>query len=159
MRRMLNKGFAAVVLGAALWSAAGSAQADQLSVEMDKARPLRLAEPASAVVIGNPLIADAIVHDRRTLIVTGKSFGETNLIILNEEGQTVLALDLSVVEGSSPQTALVSLHRGMDRYSYACAGGGDCQSRPLIGDSDDAFQAVSAQRASQLAAAHAEAEQ
>jgi hypothetical protein len=155
MRRQLQFGLPILLITALC--AAGSALADQVSVEMDKARTLRLAAPAATVLVGNPLVADASILDRQTLVITGKSYGLTNLIVIDADGETIFSSDLVVTEASAPQTALVQLHRGAQRTSYACAGGGTCQNQPMIGDAVDSFSAVSDQRDSKLAASHAEA--
>lgn len=156
MRRMIETGLVAALTGAMLW--AGPAHADQISVEMDKARTLALAAPAATVIVGNPLVATAGIQDRQTLIITGKSYGLTNLIVLDAQGATILSSDLVVTEAEAPQTALVSLYRGAERTSYACAGGGACQSLPMIGDSVESYNALTDQRAQQIAASRGEAE-
>ncbi|GEM_PF-220629 len=157
MRKQIESALVSAAMGAAMWALGGTAQADQISVEMDKARTLSLAGQAANVIVGNPLIADAGILDRQTLVITGKSYGLTNLIALDAEGRTIYSADLVVTEAEAPQTALVSLHRGSERHSYACAGGGACTSQPMIGDSSDAYQTLTDQRASKLAASHAEA--
>ena len=37
--------------------------------------------------IGNPAIADASVQDASTIVLTGKGFGVTNLVVLDADGQ------------------------------------------------------------------------
>lgn len=157
MRTVFKTAFVSAAFGAAVLITGAAAHADQISVEMDKARPLHLAGEASSVIVGNPLIADAGILDRQTLIITGKSYGLTNIIVLDANGRTVYSADLVVTEAEAPQTAMVSLHRGSERQSYACAGGGACQSQPMIGDSPDSYQLLTGQRDAKLAASHAEA--
>ena len=42
---------------------------------------------AHTLIIGNPLVADVtMLKSNRLLVVTGKSFGTTNLILLDETG-------------------------------------------------------------------------
>lgn len=158
MQRAMKSALVAALIGAALCAAGGAAHADQISVEMDKARTLRLAAPAATVIIGNPLIAEAGIQDRQTLIITGKSYGLTNLIVLDAYGDTILSMDLVVTEAEAPQTALVSLHRGAQRTSYACAGGGACQSQPMIGDAEEVYNVLTDQRATKIAASRGEAQ-
>ncbi|MFX9031446.1 pilus assembly protein N-terminal domain-containing protein, partial [Acinetobacter baumannii] len=67
-----------------------SAQAkDPISVTIDRAMVMRLPAPADTVIIGNPGIADATIHDRMTLILTGKVVGMTNLVILDAKGNPI----------------------------------------------------------------------
>jgi Flp pilus assembly secretin CpaC len=147
----------AILGAAAVFTAASTAYADQISVEMDKARTLRLAAPVATVIVGNPLIADASVLDRQTLVINGKSYGQTNLIAIDADGAIIYSTDLVVTEANSPQTALVSLYRGAARSSFACAGGGVCQSQAMIGDAADVYSTVTDQRSQQLDASNAAA--
>ena len=61
---------------------------------MDYARLVRLPEGAQTLVIGNPLVADVnMVKGNQLLVITGKSFGTTNLIVLDRAGQQVGEFD------------------------------------------------------------------
>ncbi len=63
---------------------------DNIRVDVDYARVLKLDRPVSKVIIGNAEIADAAVADSKTIILTGKSFGTTNIVILDEQGQALV---------------------------------------------------------------------
>ena len=66
------------------------AQEKTIYVDLDYARILRLPEGAQTLVIGNPLIADVtMLKNNRLMVVTGKSFGATNFIILDNSGSQV----------------------------------------------------------------------
>src|ERR1019366_2351496 len=54
------------------------ARAD-ITVGVDRAQVLRVSRPADVFIVGNPAIADATVQDSQTLVITGKSFGSTNI--------------------------------------------------------------------------------
>ncbi len=56
---------------------------------VDQAKVMRISRPADIVIIGNPAIADATIQDNQTLIITGHSFGTTNLIVLDASGQAI----------------------------------------------------------------------
>jgi Flp pilus assembly secretin CpaC len=58
-------------------------------VTIDFARLLTLDRAATTVVIGNPGLAVAQLSDDRTIILTGKTAGATNLIALDAEGREV----------------------------------------------------------------------
>ncbi len=70
----------------------GSALAaeDTMRVYMDHARVLKLDRPVSKVIIGNAEVADATVADARTIVVTGRNFGTTNLVILDQDGNAMV---------------------------------------------------------------------
>jgi Flp pilus assembly secretin CpaC len=127
----LRAAIAAASLAALAALPAGAAD---LTLEIDHAQAVRLSEPASAVIVGNPLIADVTPHDAGLFLVTGKSFGETNVIALDAEGQQIYEANIQVVGASSNR---LTLHRGLGRESYACFG--SCERIPVPGDSQAAF--------------------
>jgi len=80
----------ALVLAAAL-SGSVQAHADTgIHVVMNQATVLKLARPADTVVVGDPEIADAVVKDSRTVVLTGKGFGMTNIVIMDAEGGAIV---------------------------------------------------------------------
>jgi Flp pilus assembly secretin CpaC len=68
------------------------AQAAQAGIEvvMNQAKIVKLTRPADTIVIGNPAIADASVQDPTTVVLTGKGFGVTNLVILDASGSPIV---------------------------------------------------------------------
>src|SRR5262245_19203692 len=61
----------------------GHARAADLVVRYDQSQLLRLPRPVDHVIIGNASIADVSVQAGNLLIVTGKTFGVTNIIALD----------------------------------------------------------------------------
>lgn len=61
-----------------------------IRVVLNQARIVKLSQPAATVIIGNPEIADATVRDSRTLVLTGRGFGQTNLVILDQGGNPIM---------------------------------------------------------------------
>ena len=57
---------------------------------MNQAKIVKLARPADTIVIGNPDIADASVQDATTIVLTGKGFGVTNLVVLDADGAPIV---------------------------------------------------------------------
>lgn len=111
--------------------------AETMLIQVDQAQIMRLNEPASSIIIGNPMIADVTIQDDKMLVITGISYGSTNLIILNSEGREIISKQLEVrLSGLSQMT----VQRGGDRYSYACAP--KCEPVLAIGDQKDQFDAV-----------------
>ncbi len=101
------------------------------SVELNKTEIVRLSEPAAAVVIGNPKIADVSVHSSDTVFVLGRGYGQTNLIILNSNGDTIMDADIQVVAPIS--VGNVRLYEGRNRSTFSCAP--NCLPSPVLGDS------------------------
>jgi Flp pilus assembly secretin CpaC len=61
-----------------------------IQVVMNQAKIVKLARPADTIVVGNPAIADAAVQDANTIVLTGKGFGVTNLVIMDAEGSPIV---------------------------------------------------------------------
>lgn len=117
--------------------ASPSHAADMVKVKLDQARIYRLAAPASTIVIGNPSIADATLQDAQTLIVTGRAYGQTNLIVLDEQGETITDVQLAVL---SPSENFVTVYKGAKRQSLSCLD--DCQPAAVPGDDTEHFSGI-----------------
>ncbi|WP_310618713.1 pilus assembly protein N-terminal domain-containing protein [Flexibacterium corallicola] len=131
------------VLFSAFWAAILVVEAHAASgidVITDQAKVFRIEEPASTVIVGNPSIADVVMHDRTTVIITGKSFGKTNLIILNDDSEPIVE-DMLVVKADTD--TFVSVHRSSGRFSYSCTP--ECEPVVRIGDEPSYFEAVAGQ--------------
>ena len=105
------------VLALAL-GAAGGAMADTgIQVVMNQATIVKLARPADTIGIGNPAIADASVQDATTVVLTGKGFGVTNLVILDSEGAPVVDEQVFVTRGDARS---VRIYRRADIQTLSC---------------------------------------
>lgn len=102
---------------------------------IDEATLIRLDADAAQLIVGNPAIADVSAQSPRLLVVTGKSYGATNLIALDSEGREIFNARLGVREGDKRQ---VTLYKGTMRQSLHCAP--DCQRMLSIGDDKTQFE-------------------
>lgn len=116
------------------------------AVPADQTTLVRLPADAEAVVVGNPSIADVTLYDARTVFVTGKLFGRTNLIALDAQGRVIHAADVAV---GRPERGALTVHRGVEKYSYACADA--CEAEPQVGDQVEWFDNRNAQQNARLA--------
>lgn len=107
---------------------------DAVIVTVDRAKLFRIARPAATVIIGNPSIADATVEDERTLVLTGRSFGVTNIIILDEAGEPIADRTIIV---RSHEANTVRIYRRASRETLACAP--VCEPTLTIGDNQNTF--------------------
>lgn len=99
-------------------SFAGTASAEEdIKLVTNQARVLRLARPADTVVIGNPEIADAVVQDSKTVVLTAKGFGVTNIVVMDAEGRAILD-DRVVVSRDDTKTTRV--YRRADVQMLSC---------------------------------------
>jgi hypothetical protein len=108
-----------------------------IALTIDIARVLRLDRPAGTIVIGNPGIANATLTDDRTLVMTGKAAGTTNMIVLDESGTEISNLLLRVGTAARPH---VKVYNGLRRHSYSCAP--NCEPVVAIGDENEYFQTI-----------------
>ena len=106
-----------------------SGQTQHIVVTLDKAKLVRMPEHVDTVVVGNPIIADVTMLKRNGLVViTGKGYGETNIIFLDSSGQAVSEAAVSVERAQG----LVTIQRGLERESYSCLP--RCEPAVALGD-------------------------
>jgi Flp pilus assembly secretin CpaC len=122
---------------AAVASPAGAQEA--MLVTVDQASVIRLTAPAGTIIIGNPAIADATMVDETTVVITGRSFGTTNLIVLDTSG-TIIAEQVITVTSADNQ---VVVYRQSIRQTYNCTP--ICAPILNVGDADPAFQTTTQQ--------------
>jgi hypothetical protein len=132
-------GIAVVLAGIVLARAAAEA-AEPISIYIDRAKVMRISRPAATVIIGNPAIADATIQDNQMLIITGRSYGTTNLIVLDSNGQPIADEILTV---QAADDSLVTVFKRDDRQTLSC--NPDCGPTLAIGDDTKAFNSVKTQ--------------
>jgi Flp pilus assembly secretin CpaC len=115
---------------------AASIQTTALRVLLDQAKIIKLPDRTVTLVVGNPLIADVSVQAGRTLVLTGKSYGVTNLVALDKTGQILMD---SSVEVQGPGGNIVVMYRGIERETYTCTP--NCERRITLGDAASYFSA------------------
>jgi Flp pilus assembly secretin CpaC len=100
-----------------------------INVNVNMARVLRISAPAATVIIGNPGIADVTIQDPMTLVLTGKSYGQTNLIVLDSRGEPIADTLVEVVQ---MQAGITTVYQGLARTTLSCAP--VCQPVVMMGD-------------------------
>lgn len=120
-------------------TAAASAAADDgmLRVYMDHARVLKLDRAVSKVIIGNSEVADATVADAKTIVLTGRSFGTTNLVLLDADGNAIVDERILV---SIDEDSTVRVFRRTDRSVLSCTP--NCEQHAAHGSAATATQAT-----------------
>lgn len=132
LRRSAACLFALLIAAAPVAATAG----EPISVKVNMARILRISSPAATVIIGNPGVADVTIQDPQTLVLTGKSYGQTNLIVLDDIGNPIADTLIEVVQA---QADLVTVFMGDARTTLSCAP--VCQPTIMLGD-DTTFTAA-----------------
>lgn len=107
----------------ALAATAGATWAATINVGVNEARRIMLGGTAANVVVVDTKVADVSMFDAHSVIVTGKDFGSTGLLVTDRAGHTLLDTQVMV---SSPDAGHVSYFAGPGLVSdYAC--GAHCQ--------------------------------
>jgi Flp pilus assembly secretin CpaC len=133
LRRLVG----AMAMVAAVLAAAPVRAAEDLIVKYDQSQLLRLPKPAAEIIIGNPSIADVSVQSGNLLVVTGKTFGITNIIALDAERNVIHDQRVLV---KRDEGKVVNLVRGTERQSYNCTP--QCNPSITIGDELRYFEAI-----------------
>jgi len=107
---------AGVLLFAVTSVSPAAAEAD-IGVVMNQAKILKLTRPADTIVVGNPAIADASVQDAHTIVLTGKGFGVTNLVVLDKSGSPIVDAQVVVSRGDADS---VRIYRRLDVQTLSC---------------------------------------
>jgi hypothetical protein len=110
---------------------------DPVVVYLDKARIIKLPDRAVTVVIGNPLIADISVQPGGLAVVTGRSYGATNLMILDVGNAVLTERNIEVQE---PTDEIVEINLGINRATYSCTP--ECGARVTLGDQTEFFNEI-----------------
>ncbi len=126
MRRPL-----ALFAALAVLTTGGVALAQGVPVRIDQTSRVTLSAPARDVFIGNPSVADVTIIDGRNLLILGKSYGVTNLVVLDARGRTILDRQIVVAAADDGR---VSFYRGADVYNYSCSP--RCERTPMPGERD-----------------------
>ena len=116
------------------------AETDLIAVTLDQAKIARLPAGAATLIIGNPMIADVtMLKNNHTMVITGKGFGQTNLIAIDGAGSLIEEQQIQVL----PAKTVLLLQSGSSRISYAC--NPDCMPTVQLGDDDKTFTEVGGQ--------------
>jgi Flp pilus assembly secretin CpaC len=127
LRHMLQTG-GFIAMGIVLFLAAPAAQALQLRLEPDQSKLISLAGQPATVVVGNPVYADVTVMDKK-ILVQGRSFGKTSIIVLDTNGKQIASLDVTVSNMSANR---LTVYKSGKRTSYLCLP--DCERTLNVGD-------------------------
>ncbi|MDD2869393.1 pilus assembly protein N-terminal domain-containing protein [Neomegalonema sp.] len=84
----------------------------------DHTRRVRLDREATTILVGNPAVADVTVLSKRTMFVSARSVGSTNIVALDENEEEIASWEVFVRE---PEAKRVTLRQGPTRENYQCA--------------------------------------
>ena len=131
LRALSGLGLAALLAGAG----AAFAQETALTVLLDRAQIMAYPGATETIIVGNPIIADVtMLRNTGQVILTGKGFGDTNLLFLDGHGTVLQEARIRVREAPS----MMVVQRGVDRETYACHP--RCEPTVALGDSSTFLQ-------------------
>jgi len=113
------------------------------SLAIDHAALFTLPADTQALIVGNPSIADVTKPGKsgNLAVITGKAFGQTNVLLTDSEGRLLAAASIRVEQVAGP---MVTVQRGADsRQTYSCTPA--CAPALALGDSASAFQTTGVQ--------------
>jgi hypothetical protein len=128
---------AVALLGFGILSATGAPAAETLQVQLDQARIVRLPDRVATLVIGNPSVVDGTLQTGGLLVVTGKSYGNTNIIALDARGEVITEHSVTV---GAPKDGTLTVWRGVERETWSCAP--RCEHTVMLGDTPDYFSSA-----------------
>lgn len=129
------------LIGLTAFSGTAHATDQIFQIDLNKTQILRLPEAAGSIIIGNPAIADVMLQSPTMILVIGRGFGETNFMVLDRNGDTIVDADVQVTS-ITPSNG-VRLFNRSSRETYSCSP--SCQPSPVMGDTAEHIAANSAQ--------------
>jgi hypothetical protein len=144
----MSSHFSKTMIGAAFLLASttlGHAQSTQMQITVDESRILQLPVTPGAIILGNPSIADVSIQGLK-LFVHGRSYGQTNLTILDLQGSEVASIKLVTVRAPDDTVAIYTMDKGdplLQRFTSSCVDA--CQSILTVGDTKEYFETVKKQ--------------
>jgi Flp pilus assembly secretin CpaC len=146
MRPKSPRAIVAALASVAFIVATGAAQARDIQVALDQSFPVRLAQSASGVAVGNPTIAAVSMQNDHLFFVTGRAYGTTNITVVDANNRVMYSGRVVVVPD---ETHVVRVTRGTETAQLECTP--MCRPAPDIGDAT--FEAVSQQITSRASSA------
>jgi Flp pilus assembly secretin CpaC len=134
MSDRLFAALAVIFMALAAMSPAPAAFAEDegiLRVYMNSARVLKLDRPVSKVIVGNAEVADATVADARTIVLTGRAYGTTNLVLLDADGNAIVDERILV---SIDESSTVRVFKSTARTVLSCTP--NCEEHAQTGASE-----------------------
>jgi Flp pilus assembly secretin CpaC len=131
---------ATAALGLACLATLPARASDVISLMLDNATIIKVPEKTATLVVGNPMIADVAMQKNGIMVLTGKAYGETNLLALDEGGALVSETRLRVQRAQRNTVVVV---RGIEPETYSCTP--ECAPTLTLGDSEKHFGKVGGQ--------------
>lgn len=114
---------------------------ESVAVELDRASVIRIPADTATLALGNPAIADLTQPRAGAFaVVTGKSYGTTNMLALDRSGGILQEVMITV---RAPAENVVTVLRGGARETWSCKP--RCEPTVMLGDSAEYFGGTTGQ--------------
>lgn len=121
-------------------SPAVRAKRETISVVMDQALVVRAPDRIRTMILGNPTIADISSEGKGMLVITGKSYGSTNLVLIDEDGRVA---GETLINVGPARAGVVTVQKGDVKEAYSCTP--KCMPMALVGTTGAFFSEASTQ--------------
>jgi hypothetical protein len=123
-RLLIPTVFALAIAGSAVARGSG------MTVEVNQSHRVVLRGAVANVIVGDPAVADVVMIDAHSVIVVGKGYGSTQVMVIDPAGHALLDTRVTVTARNDGR---VTVYRGAASTDYSCAG--RCQAVPAPGGS------------------------
>lgn len=122
----MTKQFGVAILLLSL-AISGASAGEPIEVSLGLSQVIGPVAEMSTVIIGDDGVAEVTIGGGGTIILTGRSIGTTNLIVLDETGRELLDSALTVVSQDRRPTTNILVVKGLsDSQGYVCAAAAAC---------------------------------
>ena len=98
-------------------SAAALAAPGALVLQLKQSERVMLPGQVANVVIDDPNIADVAMVDGHSVIVIGKGYGSTGILVLDKGGRTLMRSQIAVI---APEVGPVTVYNGATPSEFSC---------------------------------------
>lgn len=104
------------------------AAAGELDVAIGQVEVVRAPAPIGTVVIGEPRVADVTVEGDMSVVVFGKSAGETDLILFDQARQVMMTARVTVLPAINSDFVTIRRpgEKGIDHEVWVCGSTNAC---------------------------------
>ena len=88
-----------------------------LAVELNRSRRVVLHGTPANISVADASIADVTVIDTRSIVVIGKSYGVTDIVVSDHAGRLLMDARVAVIP---PETQRITVYRGVTPTEYSC---------------------------------------
>jgi Flp pilus assembly secretin CpaC len=88
-----------------------------LAVELNRSRRVVLHGTPANISVADASIADVTVIDTRSIVVIGKSYGVTDIVVSDHSGRLLMDARVAVVP---PEMQRITVYRGVTPTEYSC---------------------------------------